>query len=88
MTCTTQKLPHTNLQQAINLLDVGGVSEQRNPASHRLHCGEPNLASAHQIPCPEKGGTLLIVGTGQNGNLPFHRKVLAEPTPHAIVTFN
>jgi len=82
------------------LIRLSGEIRKRKKKLSKKYYGTSHIVSLEEAEFVyEKGCTLLIVGTGQNCNLHLspeaadffaHKdcKVLAEPTPHAIVTFN
>lgn len=82
------------------LIRLSGEIRKRKKKLSKKYYGTSHIVSLEEAEFVyEKGCNLLIVGTGQNGNLHLspeaaefftHKdcKVLAEPTPHAIVTFN
>ncbi len=77
----------------------GKISKRKKKLSKKLYGTSHIMALEEAEFVYEKGCRLLIVGTGQNGNLRlspeaaefFSNKgceVLAEPTPRAIALFN
>lgn len=82
------------------LIRLSGEIRKRKKKLSKKYYGTSHIVSLEEAEFVyEKGCNLLIIGTGQNGNLHLspeaaeffaHKvcKVLAEPTPHAIVTFN
>jgi len=82
------------------LIRLSGEIRKRKKRLSKERYGTSHIVSLEEAEfVHEKGSDLLIVGTGQDGNLHlspeaaqfFARKecnVLAEPTPRAIVTFN
>lgn len=82
------------------LIRLSGKIRKRKKKLSKKHYGTSHIVSLDEAEFVyEKGSDLLVVGTGQNGNLRlspeaaefFSRNgcsVLAEPTPHAIATFN
>ncbi|KAF0219954.1 MAG: hypothetical protein FD174_1678 [Geobacteraceae bacterium] len=82
------------------LIRLSGKIRKRKKKLSKKHYGTSHIVSMEEADfIYEKGSNLLIVGTGQDGNLRlspeaaefFARKgcaVLAEPTPRAIVAFN
>lgn len=82
------------------LIRLSGEIRKRKKKLSKKEYGTSHIVSLEEAEfIHEKGSDLLIVGTGQDGNLHlspeaaqfFSRKectVLAEPTPQAIVTFN
>ncbi|HXE96500.1 MAG TPA: MTH938/NDUFAF3 family protein [Dongiaceae bacterium] len=82
------------------LIRLSGEVRKRKKKLSKKHYGTSHIVSLEEAEFVyEKGSNLLVVGTGQNGNLHlspeaaqfFARKdctVLAEPTPQAIITFN
>ena len=82
------------------LICLSGEIRKRKKKLSKKYYGTSHTLSREEAEfIYEKGSDLLIVGTGQNGNLHLspeaaqffsHKdcRVLAEPTPKAIVTFN
>jgi len=82
------------------LIRLSGKIKKRKKKLSKKEYGTSHIVSLEEAAfIYEEGCTLLIVGTGQNGNLHlspeaaefFTRKgceVIAEPTPRAIGTFN
>jgi hypothetical protein len=82
------------------LIRLSGEIRKRKKKLSKKYYGTSHIVSLEEAEFVyEKGCNLLIVGTGQNGNLHLspeaaeffaHKdcKVLAEPTPTAIFTFN
>ena len=82
------------------LIRLSGEIRKRKKKLSKKYYGTSHIVSLEEAEfIYEKGSTLLVVGTGQNGNLQLspeaaqffaHKdcKVLAVPTPQAIVTFN
>jgi hypothetical protein len=82
------------------LIRASGEIRKRKKKLSKKYYGTSHIVSLEEAEfIYEKGSELLIVGTGQDGNLRlspeaaafFDQKgcqVLAEPTPHAIATFN
>lgn len=82
------------------LIRLSGEVRKRKKKLSKKYYGTSHIVSLEEAEFVyEKGSDLLIVGTGQNGNLRLSPeaaaffadkgcKVLAEPTPRAIVTFN
>lgn len=77
----------------------GDIEKRKKKLSKELYGTSHVMSLAEAEFIYEKGSKLLIVGTGQSGNLElspeaaefFTRhdcKVVAEPTPRAIVRFN
>lgn len=82
------------------LIRLSGEIRKRKKKLSKKQYGTSHIVSLEEAEFIfEKGSNLLVVGTGQNGNLHLspeaaqffaHKdcKVLEEPTPQAIVTFN
>jgi len=82
------------------LIRLSGEIRKRKKKLSKKYYGTSHIVSLEEAEFIfEKGSNLLVVGTGQNGNLHLspeatrffaHKdcKVLAEPTPQAIATFN
>jgi hypothetical protein len=82
------------------LIRLSGKVKKRKKKLSKKEYGTSHIVSLEEADfIYEEGSSLLIVGTGQNGNLRlspeaaefFARKgctVVAEPTPRAIVAFN
>ena len=82
------------------LIRLSGEIRKRKKKLSKKYYGTSHIVSLEEAEFVyEKGSDLLIVGTGQNGNLQLspeaarffaHKecKVLTEPTPQAIGTFN
>ena len=82
------------------LIRLSGKIRKRKKKLSKKHYGTSHILSLEEAEfIHEKGGEVLVVGTGQNGNLRlspeaeafFAHKgcaVLAAPTPRAIATFN
>ena len=82
------------------VIRLSGKIRKRKKKLSKKHYGTSHIVSLEEAEfIYEEGSTLLVVGTGQNGNLRlspeaaefFARKgceVIAEPTPRAIGTFN
>src|ERR1700756_2645862 len=82
------------------LIRLSGEIRKRKKKLSKKEYGTSHIVSLEEAEFVyEKGSTLLIVGTGQSGNLRlspeaaafFAQKgcaVIAEPTPRAIVEFN
>ena len=82
------------------LIRLSGEIRKRKKKLSKKYYGTSHIVSLEEAEFVyEKGSDLLIIGTGQNGNLHLspeaaqffsHKdcRVLAEPTPKAIVTFN
>ncbi len=82
------------------LIRLSGKIKKRKKKLSKMHYGTSHIVSLDEAEfIYEEGSTLLIVGTGQGGNLRlspeaaefFVRKgceVVAEPTPRAIDIFN
>jgi len=77
----------------------GEIRKRKKKLSKKLY-GTSHIVSLEEAEFVyEKGSDLLVIGTGQNGNLHLspeaaqffaHKdcRVLAEPTPQAIIIFN
>lgn len=82
------------------IIRLSGKIRKRKKKLSKKHYGTSHIVSLEEAEfIYEEGSTLLIVGTGQNGNVRlspeaaefFTRKgcaVIAEPTPRAIHAFN
>jgi hypothetical protein len=82
------------------LIRLSGKIRKRKKKLSKKHYGTSHTVSLEEAEfIYEEGSPLLVVGTGQNGNLCLSReaaeffarkgcKVIAEPTPRAIGTFN
>jgi hypothetical protein len=82
------------------LIRLSGDVKKRKKKLSKKYYGTSHIVSLEEAEFVyEKGGDLLIVGTGQGGNLRLSPEaaaffadkgctVLAEPTPRAIGTFN
>ena len=82
------------------LIRLSGEIRKRKKKLSKKYYGTSHIVSLEEAEFVyEKGSNLLVVGTGQNGNLHLspeaaqffaHKEctVLEETTPHAIVTFN
>jgi len=82
------------------LIRLSGEIKKRKKKLSKKHYGTSHIMSLEEAEFSyEKGCHLLIVGTGQNGNLHLSSEaaeffagkdceVLAEPTPRAIAVFN
>ena len=82
------------------LIRLSGKIGKRKKKLSKRHYGTSHIMSLEEAEFVfEKGCALLIVGTGQNGNLRLSPEaaeffagkgceVLAEPTPRAIAMFN
>lgn len=82
------------------VIRLSGKIRKRKKKLSKMHYGTSHIVSLDEAEFVyQKGSPLLVVGTGQDGNLRlspeaaefFARKgcaVLAEPTPRAIAAFN
>ena len=82
------------------IIRLSGEIRKRKKKLSKKYYGTSHIVSLEEAEFIfEKGGNLLVIGTGQYGNLHLspeaaqffdHKdfKVLAEPTPQAIITFN